>query len=421
MAIWVACYVATLGAAAALNWAVDPYAVFGTVFPGVSSNKPGPTDHPTMSKVYLLERSHPNTLLIGASRVDIGMDPESPGWPASQRPVFNFGVPGAGLPGQANLLRHALAVTQPKKVFIGIGLDDCFVMPSQSGPTRQTLPKPEPEAVRLAVTRTGDPKPRQWRGRFDDTVTAFLSISSLTDSVRTLLQQGSGSQKRMTPLGFDNGMDFVSGTQAEGAIALFLQKDENKIAQLIPWSNRQAFDVSPLADMLAAGPGRDIEFVVFIYPNSGDVIEIVRRLGAAGTFDRWREQVTQVVAQASRNGVRVVLWDFSGFTPYQTEAVPPRGNYKQLKWFWETNHFKPALGELLIARMQGGGDKSFGVLLNPANLAAVQQRFDSQLRDFVETNPDVVQRIDSLYRPLHQRYCATHAALCDQPPTASLP
>ena len=54
MAIWVACFVATLAVAAALNWAVDPYAVFGTVFPGVSSNKPGPTDHPTMSKVYLL-------------------------------------------------------------------------------------------------------------------------------------------------------------------------------------------------------------------------------------------------------------------------------------------------------------------------------------------------------------------------------
>ncbi len=421
MTIGIICFLAALLGTAALNWVVDPYAVFGTRFPGIDLNKPGPTDHPSLSKVYLLERSNPNTLLIGASRVDIGLNPESPEWPADLRPVFNLGVPGAGIADQANLLRHALEVTRPKRVFIGIGLDDCFVMPGKSGSSRQAALAPDPERDRLAVTRTGEPNPRQRRARWDDTVTALFSISALTDTFKTLFHQGDSSQKRMSPLGFDNGMDFVNGTQAEGAMDLFLQKDENKIAQLLRWSKQQAFDVSPLADMLALAPGRDVEFVVFIYPNSGDDIEIYRRLGAAGTFDRWREQIVQIVDQASRAGIHVSLWDFSGFTHYQTEPVPPRGNHTQLMWFWETNHFKPALGEQLIARMLGGGDKSFGDLLDRSNLEAVQRRFDAQLRIFVDANPEVVQRIDGIYYPLRQNLCATTPAFCDKPVTKSLP
>jgi hypothetical protein len=50
----------------------------------------------------------------------------------------------------------------------------------------------------------------------------------------------------------------------------------------------------------------------------------------------------------------VELWDFTGFSPYTGESVPPRGDTgTELRWYWEAGHFKKSLGDLLLADMLG--------------------------------------------------------------------
>ena len=81
-----------------MNIVIDPYDVFGAPrIPGLNAFKSAAKDHSILTKEYQVGRVRPRVALIGASTVDIGLDPEGAYWPAEDQPVFNFGV-GATLP-----------------------------------------------------------------------------------------------------------------------------------------------------------------------------------------------------------------------------------------------------------------------------------------------------------------------------------
>ena len=64
--------------------------------PRNNQKKTQAVDESRLAKPYMVERVQPTTLLLGSSRVEVGFDPNSAGWPASMRPVFNLGMPGSG-------------------------------------------------------------------------------------------------------------------------------------------------------------------------------------------------------------------------------------------------------------------------------------------------------------------------------------
>ena len=204
--LWLACVAGLMAMVIGVNLAVDPYGVFG------SGDHPRPRAlaQPYLAKTYMVERIQPGTVLMGSSRVEIGLDPASPAWPAEQRPVFNFGLGGASAFVDLRFLQHTFAVARPRRVAIGIGLEDCIITAdTRSAARRRHLDQNFQE--RLSVTRSGKPNPRQWRARIRDAATALLSLTAFGDSLATLLDRDSRGRAHMTPLGYNDGGDLRGG------------------------------------------------------------------------------------------------------------------------------------------------------------------------------------------------------------------
>ena len=69
---------ALLSATALITVAVDPYRVFATrPVPGWTMMKPFIYQRDAVAKTYQLERIAPETLLLGNSRIEVGIDPAS--------------------------------------------------------------------------------------------------------------------------------------------------------------------------------------------------------------------------------------------------------------------------------------------------------------------------------------------------------
>ena len=68
-------------------------------------------------------------------------------------------------------------------------------------------------------------------------------------------------------------------------------------------------------------------------------------------------------------GLCVLSVLLTGYNSFTTESVPAPGDkHTQVTWYWEPGHFRPSLGDAIIARIYGRGDTGFGSLLtSPAD------------------------------------------------------
>ena len=129
-------------------------------------------------------------------------------------------------------------------------------------------------------------------------------------------------------------------------------------------------------------------------------------------YDDWRRKVTDIVASAARIGT-ASLWDFTGMSPYTSEPIPPPGDkVTQLHWFWESNHFKSALGDLVIARVFGHDARGFGTRINPENLPMVEAEQRALFPQYEKTHPEDLQRVVDLYIAGIQQACHLRAEFC---------
>lgn len=391
---WAVCLVLLLGFTAAFCAAVDPYAVLGTPgIAGLTARKPAAADWPRLTKPYTVGRAEPRTLVLGASSADIGLNPESPAWPQAARPVYNLGIDGALPSDVERFLHHALSLTHPAQIIIPVNFIESMVnAPVKSAPV--TSGEFEFEA-RLRVTPAGTPNPAWWRGYANDLVFSTLSYTALSDSVRTLMSQHDSGATFETSLGWNDGGKFRRWAREDGFGGLFIDKNAEKISQWKRWLGWRKLQEKPVFDMIRAARAAGATPIVMIVPNHADILEALRALGLDQDYDGWKTRLVAGVAAIDR---KIPVWDFSGYSPYTTEAVPPAGNHtQQLRWFYEPVHFQPALGDLMIARIEGEAPGSgFGVELTPENLPAHIADFHKAQAAWEATHKGDIARIAAI-------------------------
>lgn len=394
LAWWAATLVALLALCAAFCAAVDPYAVLGTPpMPGLTARKPAAADWPRLTKAYVVQRVQPHTLVLGNSSADVGFNPESPAWPRPARPVYNLGIDG-GLP-QTDLrfLQHALAVSHPAQVIIPVD----FVESMVNAPQKVTVATDGEFDFenRMRVAPDMSPNPGYWRARLADISFTTLSYTALADSLRTVLTQNDPGATFETGLGWNDGGKFRRWVREDGFATLFADKDHEKIRQWQRWRGWRHVQEDPVVQMARLALSRGAQPVILILPNHADIMEALRQLGLDADQDAWK---TRLVANIAAIGGAVPIWDFSGYSPYTTEAVPAPGNRAQkLRWFYEPIHFQPELGDLMIARIENtGGAADFGTRLNAANIAARIAQYHAAQANWVRAHPADVARIAAI-------------------------
>ena len=414
---------ALLGSVALFCGLVDPYGIIGTpTVAHLTARKLAAADRPRLSKPYRVEHMHPSTVLLGSSTTNIGFDPDSPAWPQARRPVFNMGIDGSSLDGEAHFLRHTLALAEPGLVVMCVAFEDSMVSPrGRLTAATAAMYAFEP---RMRVGADGSPNPGYQLGRAQDWVFALLSLPALTDSVRTLLGQERSTVDVQTAAGFDEGARFMRWTASDGAAALFGQKDIEKARDILRWQREKRVEIDGVRTAILAARAAGAKVVVAITPAHADQMEVRRQLGLAAPMQAWRRDLARLVADAAAEtggDAYTTLWDFDGYSPYTTESLPPPGDTSHaLRWFFETVHFRPALGTLMIQRMLGGDiPADLGAMLTPATVDESGARNDAAQRAWVAAHPTDVARIAGIVAAARQAECQTNPASCGTPVAAA--
>lgn len=369
--------IATLGIlllVGVFNLLVDPYGLFRIVDrAGFNAVKPKSGAHGDMVKAYQVLRVHPQALILGNSRAEVGFDPMHPAWPV--QPVYNLALPGTGTETTLRYLRHVLNNGQPKPAVVVWGLDFMDFLVDRAAPARPSVS----DNPRL-LSNQHDYTTRALQQLRDD-AEATLTLGAFFDSIKTLSSQHDPYSGNLTPLGFNPMRDYLKITAEEGYRAVFRQKNLDNTraylhrpADILDGGGRSSPALEDLRAVIRLCRQNGIDLRLIIYPYHADLLEIIRITGHAAAFEAWKRAVVAVVSDANASGDKPIpLWDFGRFNEITAEAVPSTGDRQsRMRWYWESGHFKRELGDLVLARVFGvpGSPPGFGVLLNPANVEA---------------------------------------------------
>ena len=368
--IWLTAVVLLLVLVGAFDAIIDPYDVIGMPrVSGINALKTYANRHEAMTKTYQIERVRPRTVLLGSSRVDIGLDPSSGLWPDRVRPVFNYGVDGTGLPGIYADLRQAAATGRVAHAILVLDFE-LFWFPSSPHPAIDEAER------RDLLSPDGRRNPHRLRQRLQDIFLATLSMSALEDSADTLWQQHKSFTSDVTPLGFGTDGGFRRAVRQDGYYDLFAQKEPlitaraEQAARILGGWDGDLPGMDVLRNMLAFCQTHGIEITLVIPPYNAGLLDIFRNEGLGRWFEIWKRQLT--AALPAKSDLPVSLWDFSGSSAYTTEPLPVAADRGAVSlWFWEYDHFKAALGQKIVERILGGGPSDFGTRLVRQQISAV--------------------------------------------------
>lgn len=352
-----------------INYLVDPYLMMGTKrWQGFNLHKIKIGKHLKMSKAY-----HPNfgewdTLLVGNSRIEMGLDPNHACFRKSANKVYNLGLPGAGVRQQLEYALNLIYQQPVKQVFLSIDFVDFLVL--NEWRPRNGKPDLGAPSGRLKFTFDGSKNPDHTSATFMDHYRALFSLDALFGSLQTLALQ-SPRQPDRDNHGFNPARDYQHGVNIEGAHAFFAQKMsimENKYSQgwSLKYSNgspSQSFAI--LARFLEIAEKKGVKVILFTNPFHQKFWGLLRDNNLYEMHQVWLNEVQALISNAGSPNTS--LWNFSIDSEYIHEKVPAnnlKGN--PLTWFWEPAHYRKELGDLMLNRMladQCQNESQFGARL----------------------------------------------------------
>lgn len=402
--------IATLAAGgivtAAFCLVVDPYRMLDLVaIGGFNERKPQASLQIQIAKAYDVRRARPDAILLGNSRVEVGLDPAHPAFRSQGLRPFNLGIPGAGMYEQFRNLQHATHQNRIRLLIVGLDYVDFLQRKGRMSPLHGPVQEFE---ARLLVDRDGRPNAGRPLGMLKDANVAFFSLNALADGLLTMAGQGTGSGDR-TRLGFNPLDEYRDLVALEGHRSLFVQRDRENLRQRIngPKSFRdengrpgQGFEM--LNRMLDLARAQGATVLLYIHPYHARLLETFRLAGLWSDFQSWKvELANAVAAEASREWkAPPVLWDFADYSRWTTEKVPGRGDRRtRMNWYWEAGHYKSELGNLLLGRMlEHAGPEEFGNRLDPRNVAGRNGSVEASREAYLARFASDVEELRSLAR-----------------------
>jgi hypothetical protein len=338
----------------AVNFVVDPYGIFGSPrISGLNHFKVEINNHSRLMKKYQPLFGTYNAIIVGNSRVELGMRPSHTCFSNIGMSVYNLGVPGADVRMQ---LEYALNVVQKQPIqtiFLSVDFTD-FI---SSSPSKQASGSSliGSSGGEFRYTAAGVPNPEYLPKVTKEYFKSLFSLDALVASVRTVALQSPTAPDRDSA-GFNPGRDFEEAVRIEGPRALFDQKMQELRARYSrPLYLRDADGqlnsaFEDLDAFLSLVGERGVRVYLFTNPFHDLYWQLLRDQGHMPIYEDWRRSIEDLASRHKDNSV--VLWDFSMDSAYLHEPVPASGvKSGALQWFWEPAHYRQQLGDLMIEAM----------------------------------------------------------------------
>ena len=287
---------------------------------------------------------HPyNTLILGTSRA-YAFDAQSPCWGPDE--VYNAGLSGANVLEMFHVFRHALKHANVRRVFF------C------SGPNSFSSQNRYPDEFTLSRF---DPDRNEIAHHADN----LISLRTTMISLKVLGDFAIDNRAQYAHLGNRN--EFAKSRRHKTRVLFNKQLAHDIRALSISPYTQERFEL--LRQMVEDCRARDIELIVVIPPFHAMHMEAMRAVDRWETFESWKRDVVALVAEKPSH--RVTVWDFSGYNQYTTETVPQNDDRNAMQWYWESSHFKRALGDQVLQRVfldEAPSATTFGVRLTSENI-----------------------------------------------------
>lgn len=362
---------------AAINALTDPYGMYRVLdLAGFNHVKPAAGTRGQMIKPYAVETIKPRTLILGNSRAEAGLNPESPIWPSSAQPVYNMALPATEIDVAKKELQHALQFSSIETVVLGLDFIDFPVFIRSNNSTG--VSEPSELDLRLGATdKNRRNKSDQWQ-KTKDTVASLTSLTALSDSILTIIAQRLPEQVNLTSLGFNPMREYVRFARNDGYPVMFRQMSITYLSnylrgprQLFLQNQHSSPAFEHLKEIIQICRAHNIRLLLFIHPYHAHILESYRLAGLWPMFEEWKRELVNIT-DVDQNG-KITLWDFSGYNEVTTERIPTQKGIL-MRGYWELGHYNSSIGDQMLSAMllsssQQSGH-AFGTVLNHRNIEA---------------------------------------------------
>ncbi len=328
-----------------------------------------------------------NTVIVGTSRAEIGLDPLSPFF--GGRKVYNASLLGSTFYEVERALDLALSRGEVKLIVLSLDFFNFLVDMKGIGDFYQSAFSGDAGAGRL---------------------TRLISIDEFQRSIATVKDNTRGRRADYTLLGHKKDMDFNRPGKERRSFMAILRSSIIKKS----FYSRVSYTPEPVALFKkAVKRARDsgVELKIFISPVHAFQLEIMRVSGAYSEFERWKRELTSILAEEASTGPGkepLALWDFSGYNPVNSENFGAAEDPEvEMRWYWEPSHYRSELGELILRRLFEAPDEpasgsapagsGFGVRIDSRNIEAHLLALRKERDALYRAHPDTVAAIDALY------------------------
>ncbi len=372
-----------LDALVATAWVVDPFFLHASPQRAASVMVSNADPYSAWGKTRAIAERKPQVIYVGTSRVEVGLPTSHPAFPAGA--AFNGALAAGSVADAAAMIDHALAVTLPDAVVVGLEFGRFRVAPGNPGFDRGLVARSERW---YALQRL----PMELRQSLSPDILGetlhWITGSAVRECRSSLAHAGT----------VDSGCLKLSLDRAGGARRV-IEKDVKAAMRM---DNEELVVRAELAypvfqraiEQLCE---RRVRVRAFVHPSHGLALHAyVSRHGWAA-LDNWKARITAIVARSREHGCDATLHDFPGFHPIVAEPVPQDGGSADLHWHWEGAHYRERLGALVLSRLFGVADPAlpadFGDELTPASLPGVLSRLHADEAAWATAHPKLVDLV----------------------------
>jgi hypothetical protein len=403
---------ALLATVASFNAAVDPFGMNLLIeAKGFNAIKPGIYTRVRLFKAYEVRRVRPQSLILGTSRSHIGFSCAHEAWAEMEGPCYNLAFDGATSKEMYWYLRHAYAVRPLKHVLLG--LEPYHLAKSQS----TTRPDFDPLVLR---DPDGDMLPRWLTGD----LRILTSLDTLKASMETLEDQDDTTPTWFAPDGQRLGEVFfrhVDGRFSQlSPRGYFRMTDEEAVTYGTEWivaarhghaSLRGDPPVDPnetslgyVRRIVAFCRSHHIDLRIVVTPAHVHQLEIMAATEGPMSVERKKRDLLRLVDEENARYPAqppTPIYDFSGYSSITEEAPPAPGMSAELRYYWDSSHFKQLVGDFILDRVYAVSNTArpappdFGVRLTDATI-------DPYLADQRQLQADYRRRFPSEFARLRQ-------------------
>jgi hypothetical protein len=337
----------TLAIAAGFNWFIDPYGMYWSpLVEGLNVKKPEAGNRSRTSKPYVLSKLKPTVLIVGNSRVEMGLNPEHL---LFDKPTYNIGIPGLGMSSQIDFALNEIESNANLEHII-LSLDYLDFLHTQN-----ELAMP----VKELITRYKNKVTPNNSIDVADIGKMLFSLETTKNSFLTIVKQSAQSSS-ITQKGFNTAKSFISIVKNEGKVPLFSQKlmelNTRLTSKIMRHHDDNWEDLGPkfvlLKQLIRVAQQSGIKLTLFINPYHISYLQLLKDLNYWSDFLLWKVHLNQLLRSQELNG-SVSAYDFSGINNITSEKVQLDKPNQRMQWFWEPAHYTSEAGNIMLPILLG--------------------------------------------------------------------